>query len=84
VTIDTLDTVSRTELYFYVTPVSSDISDYSIQAEEITDIHQAKHIASLQEDGIILVKVTEIASKYLGHQYKLSITVIRLQSRILQ
>jgi uncharacterized repeat protein (TIGR02543 family) len=70
----TLDTVSRTELYFLVTPVSSNISDYTIQVEDITDNRAAAYVASMQEDGRILVRVTRIAAKYLGHQYKLSIT----------
>ena len=72
----TLNTVSQTEIYFYITPTGSQkANDYTVTAVDKTNGANAliSWSKSDQSDGRILVVVSGIAAKYLGDQYTLTV-----------
>ena len=73
----TLNTVSQTEIYFYITPTGSQkANDYTVSAVDATNVENTPRIScskSDQSDGRILVVVRGIAAKYLGDQYTLTV-----------
>ena len=72
----TLNTVSQTEIYFYITPTGiQKANGYTVSAVDTT--HGENTLISCsksdQSDGRILVVVSGIAAKYLGDQYTLTV-----------
>ena len=72
----TLNTVSQTELVYYITPEGSrTLSDYEFSVEDTTDAKNDKvSYQAEMADGKIRLAITGIASRYLCDMYKLSIT----------